>query len=38
MQSYIGSFSGCNHDFNVVTIDMLSDVFEEYGHFFILYR
>ena len=33
MQSYIGSFSGCNHDFNVVTIDMLSDVFEEYGHF-----
>ena len=38
MQLYIGSFSGCNHDFNVVTIDMLSDVFEEYGHIFILYR
>ena len=33
MQSYIGSFSGCNHDFNVVTIDMLPDVFEEFGDF-----
>ena len=30
MQSYIGSFSGCNHDFNVVTIDMLTDVFQEF--------
>ena len=33
MQSYVESFSGCNHDFNVVTIDMLTDVFEEFGDF-----
>ena len=33
MQSYIGSFSGCNHDFNVVTTDILTDVFEEFGDF-----
>ena len=33
MQAYIGSFTSGQKDFNITTIDMLRDVFKEFGTF-----
>ena len=35
MQSYIGSFTSGQKDFNITTIDMLRDVFKELGDFLL---
>ena len=35
MQSYIGSSTSAQKDFNITTIDMLSDVFKEFGDFLL---
>ena len=35
MQSYIGSFTSGQKDFNITTIDILRDVFKEFGDFLL---
>ena len=35
VQSYIGSFTSGQKDFNIMTIDMLRDVFNEFGNFLL---
>ena len=35
MQSYIGSFTSGQKDFNIMTIDMLRNVFNEFGDFLL---
>ena len=35
VQSYIGSFTSGQKDFNIMTIDMLRDVFNEFGDFLL---
>ena len=35
MQSYIGSFTYGQKDFNIITIDMLRDVFKEFRDFLL---
>ena len=38
LQSYIGSFTSGQKDFNIMTINMLRDVFNEFGEFLLCIR